>query len=338
MQYRFRFLLLSVVLAIGSFFTIIDTFSASSSGPKLPLCVVPIGESIGPYAACRDVFTSIQTAVDTAVTGDTLLLAAGTYTQSHLINGHRQLVYINNDLTIHGGYLIPFTGEPTPDMTPSHLHQPIKDDVRIIYIDTGTHVVLDGLAISGGNGESQDKRVNGGGGVFIDTSHVTIQNSRIFSNVGALTFYGHYHQGRGGGLLAIDSVVTITHSLIEENIADMSGNWGFGGGLAFENSTYFLLGNEIFNNTGSTDWSYGGGVVASGGNGRIVGNTFTGNTAAFNSGFGGGLSIFSSEPASNMHILIENNTFNDNYASSSLTTTTGADGGAFLYKYSVERL
>ena len=61
------------------------------------LCVVPPGEPTGPFAACDEVFTEIQDAVDTAVGSEEIWVAAGVYTDVHAFPSHwwtQQIVLI----------------------------------------------------------------------------------------------------------------------------------------------------------------------------------------------------------------------------------------------------
>jgi parallel beta-helix repeat protein len=81
----------------------------------------------------------------------------------------------------------------------------------------------------------------GGGGIALDSAHVTIEASRIMSNaVGG---------GAGGGILATDSVFTLTNSLIVSNVGfDMAWD-GDGVCVQGDDSSARLINNTIVQNS-----------------------------------------------------------------------------------------
>ena len=76
------------------------------------LYVAPGGDTGGMYPA----YASIQDAVAAAVPGDVIKVAAGSYTDTSTRNGLTQALYVNNDVSITGGYSISDWSTSAPDV------------------------------------------------------------------------------------------------------------------------------------------------------------------------------------------------------------------------------
>ncbi len=176
------------------------------------LCVVPQGVSAGPFAACRDVFTSVQAAVDDASGGEEIWVASGVYTDVHFSGTMTQVVYVDKALTLRGGYAIPFTTLPDPAANPTILNADRRGRVIVV---AGTAVLIEGFQITGGNGsqDTSNSHSGYGGGVFATNAVLTMTDNRIFDNIGAL------YEGGGGGVWIDDSRFTLMNNDVYSNTA-----------------------------------------------------------------------------------------------------------------------
>ena len=205
-------------------------------------------------------YPDLQTALNQAVAGDEIWIAAGRYTPSQ--TGDPTISFhVPAGVTILGG----FAGDEQTreERSPSrfetildgdHLgndpHQTAADRfddnaIHIVVIDGDANqaeTVLDGITITNGGGplEQASSGQMGGGILINDQANLIIKNCHIHTN----------RAGKGGGLYAArGATVTLTETRIEENVA----NWG--GGLYLSTpaalSNLHLLSNRA---------RYGGGL------------------------------------------------------------------------------
>jgi len=172
-------------------------------------------------------------------------------------------------------------------------------------------------------------------GIYVfSTVNSIIENNTILSN----TAVGYAESG--GGIRAVQSIVTVRNNLIRGNTADSNG-----GGLYLEGDG--VIENNRFEDNHATAWaSEGGGVYANSDVVTLRGNSFISNTA---SGDGGGASVLGPHATD---ILVQNNLFRGNGADTGggLDINTGfvegnlfignqaADTGGGLYTWSWEGL
>ena len=263
---------------------------------------------------------TLSTALAQAGEGDALYLGAGTYTGSG-----GAVITLTRSLNLYGGW----DGAPSGAVgRDPRLHISLVDGEnarRGVFISgPGIAVTLDGLQITRGNADGLDGRPSSdedaaGGGIYVYTATLTVNDCRIYSNTAALTLDGY-----GGGIYAYGSQLTLTASTVESNTAGISGPYhrNYGGGVALEYSPHALLrGNRIRGNraaVGEGSWFRGGGVsFLFSGYARVLSNTIQGNVACDGpaEASGGGMDFWYSP-----HALVQGNTFQDNLAS------TGADG------------
>jgi hypothetical protein len=227
--------------------------------------VATTGEDTPECGTEEDPCRTVQYAVDQALPGDEIRVAAGTYTEINSRDGLSQLVYLTKTLSIRGGYTTADWITPDPGANPTTLDA--EGAGRVMVISPTITVHLEGLRFVGGDatglgggptialgGEPPIK--DAGGGLYILTATVTISDSTIFSNTASAS---PERPGCGGGLYARAGSVTLTHNTILSNTA---GYWyGFGGGLYLDHGEAALLQNEIVSNTASL-WGdgYGGGL------------------------------------------------------------------------------
>ena len=262
------------------------------------------------------IYLTPQAAVDVAQPGDTVKVA-GYCAGVHSRGGFLQSVYIDEPLTIRGGYTV------TNWLSSDPVAQPATIDAvgggRVLYLTgTGVHVNVENLNLTGGSYPA-----GLGGGVFIaggaNATSAAISGSRIYSNTAST----------GGGLYAAGTV-TLTGSEVLSNTAPGNGGGAYltgatnivnsritnnqtganGGGL-YGASSLNLIETEVSNNSSAI---LGGGAYVIGTitleEGRIANNRSQSE--------GGGL-------YTDANLIMSNAEFTGNR-----TTVNGAGGGAFV--------
>ena len=156
---------------------------------------------------------SIQAAIDAAIPGDTIVINAGTYTESLTLSKAISLIGVNSAQVIirsPGGHVITASG--------SNVNQT---------------VVISGLLITGGNSDY-------GGGMYVtDNAQPLIQNVTFSGN--SASFMGI---GGGGGLYSSSSL-TLTHVRFVDNTADNGGGLYLAGDV-----TIILTDSQFIHNVG----------------------------------------------------------------------------------------
>ena len=252
--------------------------------------------------------------MDTAVGGEEIWVANGIYTDVHNHMGLHQIVYLDKVLTIQGGYAVPFEEPPDPVAHPTLLDA--RHEGRVAYI-TGATVKLIGLQLTGGNATGPEVTAsnNKGGGVYGVNASVTMSQNIVFSNTAGTDVWG----GMGGGLAFEQSVVTLTNSTIEDNLASQQ-EIGSGGGLFMTDSRLLLVDSQILRNTAlitaSTDhcWGEGGGIALYNSSGQLNHNVIDGNVALEHGGIGWGGGIAVSHDHNHDNLLLHDNQIRNNIA------------------------
>jgi hypothetical protein len=156
-------------------------------------------------------YTTIQAAVDAALNGDEIRIAAGTYTGSQNRTGadtynYKQVVFIDKSLTLRGGYHPATWAGPDPAANPTIIDA--GDDGRpVTVLGSGTQdVVIEGLILQNGdytglgNGTGVANQAckitesDCGGGLFVRSARITLKDSILRDNIGTRTRTSH-----GGG-------------------------------------------------------------------------------------------------------------------------------------------
>ena len=220
--------------------------------------------------------STIQAALNACATGDTVLIATGTYTLTNYITWPNtadiKLLSVgdasNTIIDANGNYHIFYI------------------DGAGVTIDSNT--IIDGFTITGGNANGPNPH-NYGGGFYCSFASPTISNNIITNN---LSNYG------SGFYCCSSSSPIINNNKIINNSADY-----YGGGISCAASSPTISDNTIINNSAA---NYGGGIYLNNASPTINDNTIINNSAA---NYGGGICFaYYSSPT------ISNNTITNNLA------------------------
>jgi hypothetical protein len=229
-----------------------------------------------------DAYTSLQSALSAAVSGNEIWVAAGTYKPT--TDADRTISFVMKaGVAIYSG----FTGtETSQDQRNWVTNQTIlSGDIGIQgdNSDNSYHVVvgvtdatLDGFKITGGNANRADGLYNYGGGMFnFYFGSPTITNC---------TFSGN-SANYGGGMSNYVGSPTITNCTFSGNSAPAGEYPGCGGGM-YNNSSIPTITNCTFSGNSA---NYGGGMFNYyGGSPTITNCTFSGNSADYGGGMDNG--------------------------------------------------
>jgi hypothetical protein len=254
-------------------------------------------------------YETIQAAINAAVNGNTIRVAAGSYTEA--------IDIVAKTITIEGGY-----DSTCSTLNPSAITELDATGIggSVVDVTSGTVLTLNNLQLTGGN--------DFGGGVdLLGASRVTLNNTDIFGNNGT---------SGAGVYIGVSSVVTYTSDTdIYNNIASSDGGgaivygslYGFdtnsdiysnsavnGGGIAVLNGIVRLNNTDVVANIAS---NFGGGIYASNSSVTLSNSVFVGETAPCCQSAAAGGGIY----ASGGQVSLEG------AATSVLNNTASGDGG-----------
>ena len=255
-----------------------------------PRYVAP--DCTGVPAPCH---ATIQDAIDAADPGDEIRVAMGHYTGVHVRDDAVQVVQVDKDLTIRGGYDNSFQ-QSFP------LTQPTVVDAegqgRVIYVRQYVSSTIEGLWITGGNAAHA-----------IQSPH------------------------HGGGICSYGATLIVASNVISHNVATTStSSRGYGGGMYIYGSAV-ISGNRVISNVASTSYAgKGGGMYISHGDGvQVINNVVLSNMGTITGGQGiaGGIYLIQSDGA-----IVDGNRIEHNLAQARLAPFDGAFGGGVICHYS----
>jgi uncharacterized repeat protein (TIGR01451 family) len=228
------------------------------------------------------------------LTGDTVLVAVGTYTGSS-----DEVVLLDKSLRLFGGWDGTFTtqsGTSTID----------GEDVRRgITVNGGVTAIVERFAVQNGSA--------GSGGGITNSGILTLTNSTVSGNSAT----DGWPDGGGGGIRNYNGTVTLNNSTVSGNTAYFGGGIRNSGVLTLNNST--VSGNTV-NGGGGGIYNYGtltlnnstvsgntarqgGGIYKSGGTLTLNNSTVSGNSA----GRGGGIYNLGGGPVTLQNAVLASN-------------------------------
>ncbi len=226
---------------------------------------------------------AIQSGIDAAVDGDTVIVDPGEYFENINLHGKNIL------LTSHFYETMDYTQIENTIINGSTPADPDSASVILIISGEGPGCIIQGFTIAGGAGTKWlDEHGAGmyreGGGILMQYSSPTIRYNYIMNNI--VTNYDGVLSTGGGAMRCGDSNPLIQNNVIINNEAA-----GYGGGLVFNYCDHAVVKNNIIAfNSGGNDYG-GGGVWATGENASqsvdLINNTLVRNTATGGGGYGG---------------------------------------------------
>ncbi|MEW6185859.1 MAG: right-handed parallel beta-helix repeat-containing protein [Thermodesulfobacteriota bacterium] len=306
-------------------------FGISSSWGAKPALKIYVNASAalnGDGTSWATAFTDLQDALEAAVSGDEIWVAAGTYTPTD--SSDRSVSFVlKSGVALYGGFaggekalrersldpgLTVLSGDiGTPDVDTDNSY-------HVVYAAGVTGAVLDGFTVTRGRGGDN----SAGAGMYNTNSALTVANC-IFSNnkVAVGTVWG-WATGRGGGMYNKNSAPIVTNCTFIANQAGNTVNDKIGAGGGMYNEGYFdngvdrqspvISGCTFSDNVASSKWEVS--VMLGGGGGGGMYNfdcsptidrcTFVRNLG----GMGGGMLNFYAQPTITNCIF---NTNSNNY-------------------------
>ena len=207
---------------------------------------------------------ALRDAVATAP-ADGMVKVAGTC--SGVPGGASQLVYLNKNLVVRGGYTPNDWATSDPVANPTTLDA--LNQGRVVHVQ-GSSVTLENLVLTNGYLVSGFD-TGGGGGIYSDQSTLTVSNTIIMNSTGRV----------GGGLFIYQGAVTLVDTQVVSNTANDGGGGVFvyqgGGSLAITGKS------AVSHNNGGSN-GVGGGIFCYRGDALLISGEIADNIARFGGG------------------------------------------------------
>jgi hypothetical protein len=271
----------TTVITMEGNYTIVANFA--ENGPIIYVNGTAMGSENG--TSWYDAYTDLQSALDTAASGEQIWVAAGVYKPTNSTDRSQSFQMIDG-VAIYGGFAGNETASSQRDWVTNAttlsgdigIEGDNSDNCYHVISNTSgidSTAVLDGFTISRGNATGSDNFADGGG-IFNDNSSPTVTNCTFSENTAS---------NWGGGMYNIyQSLPTVTNCSFSRNTASL------GGGMANTNSSSMVTNCTFGNNSASA----GGGMVNAYSSSPTVTNCTFGNNSAV---AGGGIyNEFSSSP------------------------------------------
>jgi len=240
---------------------------------------------------------SIQYAVDQAHSGEEVRVAGGSYSDVEIRDGLRQVVYLDKNLSVLGGYTTSDWDSPDPTLNVTTI-----DAQRLgrgICITGTADFRIEGLHITGGDatglgGDRLDDWDIGGGFLVYNGTSGLLRNCVVYSNTtGSATF------AAGGGMALQGASITLY-----DNTIKLNSTLYFGGGIYSAWGHPMISHNTVISNTAGI---LGGGMAFHSRLPVVEANTIQGNCASE----GGGVWLSYSEANLIDNMIVENTTARD---------------------------
>ncbi|TVR87877.1 MAG: hypothetical protein EA411_06465, partial [Saprospirales bacterium] len=255
--------------------------------------VIYVNESVsggvGDGTSWTDAFSDLQDALDTAVSGDTIWVAEGTYYPTDDSNDRDATFELVSGVAVYGGFegdetsLAERDWEENETILSGDINQSDSLDGNsrtVVYIPSGVDstTIIDGFTVTMGNADSGSALSpnRSGGGIYSGTGSPTISNCKIlnnraeFSGGGVFTsssgsptianslLIGNFAVSFGGGICNWGSTIEAQFSGVLENsvVKDNEGTNG-GGVYNYNNIEYHIINTDIEGNSAT---SLGGGI------------------------------------------------------------------------------
>ena len=273
------------------------SWGAGSTRWQMIIYVDAAATGAGNGSSWDDAYTSVQPALNAAIGGKQVWVAAGRYVGT---------ITLKKGVGLYGG----FAGVEDPATFDLADRDFVANETILDGNEAGCVVTapagataatrIDGFTITKGIGQLSAS-TRWGGGLYLNGSSPTVANNRITGNSASSgggicltscsptitnnTIAGNSSSSMGGGLLLFESPATISRNTIAGNSASASS----GGGLYVRDSSATIANNVIRGNSANS----GGGLWVIGDDSpTIVGNTIVGNNASS----GGGLDLYFCSP------------------------------------------
>ncbi|MFA4947610.1 MAG: Ig-like domain-containing protein, partial [Candidatus Krumholzibacteriia bacterium] len=223
--------------------------------------VSPAGGNVYPYSIPAWAAHDIQDAIDAAVSGDSILVAAATYASA---------IVIDKPVYLQGGWNAGFSArDPQTNVTTIQSYGSV---VSFLSITSGSPGI-EGFTITGGTGTELLLPDFGiyGGGILVNGTPAVIKNNMIIG-CGYTDVTGF---SGGGGIAVWNGSVTIAGNVISGCVAQS------GGGIYLYQATAAITGNTISGAQPNADYMgtrNGGGIYARQSNVTMAGNIISSNT------------------------------------------------------------